>query len=376
VGRRRPENPWFEWSENPGQPGDSVKPTPWGALPAYNKEAVREFITNHALHQLDEFHFDGLRFDFTHPIHSQSGGGGDYGWEMLQKINRTIDLYHPDAFTAAEEFPNHPNIVTPPDHGEQGGGGFDAMWNTEFQHRLVHDHGNPSVLQEAAHGHFTRTDKLLHHLLHQPGFNGPGTSVTVFSNHDEVGNADRTVNVANLHRDPSLIGEWEKSVTRTSMGVGFLSPGTPLMFQGDESLATNKFSWGIPSRWDMGWEWMDQPESPRYKHHTFSKALIALRKSSDAFDATAEAHRVYSHQHDSVIAFSRKNQGEEYLVVASFNKNDLQNYNIPTDARWEPVLNGDRAEFGGQEKFPERPLEYQQGTVDLPAGGLLVFRKT
>lgn len=371
-----PENPWFEWSENPAKPGDSLKQTPWGALPAYNKEAVREYITNHALHQLDEFHFDGLRFDFTHPIHAQGDhGGGDDGWEMLQKINRTIDLYHPEAFIAAEEFPNHPVIVTAPHAGNQGGAGFDAMWNTEFQHRLVHDHGNPSVLQEAAHGNLTRTDKLLNHLLQQPGFNGSGTSVTVVSNHDEVGNADRTVNVANQHRDSSDIGDWERAVTRTSMGIGFLSPGMPLMFQGDESLATNKFSWGIPSKWDNGWDWMNEPDSARYKHHSFSKALIALKKSSDAFDADSQAHRVYSHQQDSVMAFTRKKGNEEYLVVASFNKSPLQGYNIPTDARWEPVFSTDNSEFGGQNRFTPRPLEWAQGTVDLPAGGMLVFRK-
>ena len=43
-------------------------------------------------------------------------------------------------------------IVAPTEKGEGGGAGFDAMWNTEFQHRLVNDHGNPSILQEAARG--------------------------------------------------------------------------------------------------------------------------------------------------------------------------------------------------------------------------------
>lgn len=370
------ENPWFEWSENPENPGDSIKHTPWGALPAYNKEAVTEYITNHALHQLDEFHFDGLRFDFTHPIHAQGEhGGGDHGWEMLQKINRTIDLYHPNAFIAAEEFPNHPVIVEPAHKGRTGGAGFDAMWNTEFQHRLVHDHGNPSVLQEAVQGKETRVDKLMHQLLQQPGFRGPGTSVTVFSNHDEVGNADRTVNVANLHRDPSEIGPWERAVTRTSMGVGLLSPGMPLFFQGDESLATNKFSWGTPSTWDMDWSWTERPESARFQHHSYTKALIALRKSSDAFDADGETHRVYTHQRDSVMAFRRKHGEDEFLVVASFNKQALPSYSLPTHAKWSPVLNSDSKEFGGEGTFAPRALDGPDATVDLPAAGFLVFKR-
>ncbi len=249
------------------------------------------------------------------------------------------------------------------------------MWNTEFQHRLIHDHGNPAVLQEAAHGSHTRVDKLMHHLLNQPGFKGGPTSVTVVSNHDEVGNADRTVNVANNHKPPGTAGPWERGVARTAMGVGLLSPGMPIFFQGEESQATNKFSWGIPSNWDVGWDWMNNPQSPRFKHHAFSKAVLALRQSSEAFQADGEAHRVYTHELDSVMAFSRKKGEDEYLVVASFNKDDLSQYKIPVEGRWDLVLNSDEARFGGQgAELPQR-LDKETG-LELPAGGMLVFRKT
>lgn len=368
------ENPWFEWDQQPGAPGSSTKPTPWGALPAYNKEAVREFITNQALHRLDEFHLDGLRFDFTHPIHDQGpSGGGDFGWEMLQKINRTIDLFHPGAFIAAEEFPNHPVVVTPPHKGEKGGAGFDAMWNTEFQHRLINDHGNPSILQEAAAGRHTRIDKLMNHLIHQPGFGGPNSSVTVISNHDEVGNADRTLNVANLHKDPQTAGPWEKGAARTVLGIGMLSPGMPMIFQGEESLATNHFKWGVPSTWDNGWEWMDQPESDRFKHHSFTKDLIALRKSSDAFDGDSPAQRVYTHELDSVMAFSRKLGDEEFLVVASLNKEPLIDYRLPVDGLWTPVLNSDDPRYGGEGRYADAQL--RDGSLDIAPGSVVVLRR-
>jgi maltooligosyltrehalose trehalohydrolase len=371
-----PENPWFEWSESPTKPGESIKQTPWGALPAYNKSEVRDYITNHALNQLDEFHFDGLRFDFTHPIHEQGpNGGGTDGWEMLQKINRTINFFHPEAFTAAEEFPNSPTIVRPALKGETGGAGFKAMWNTEFQHRLVHDNGNPSVLQEAAQGHYTHMDKLMDNILHQPGFDGASTSVTVVSNHDEVGNADRILNVANEHKDPSLAGPWERGVTRTSTMIGLLSPGMPMFFQGDESMATNKFNWGIPSTWDVGWDWMEQPDSARFKHHEFTKEVLSLRKSSDAFDADSQVRRVYTHEQDSVMAFSRKANSDEFLVVSSFNKGDLSNYRLPTDGRWERVLSSDDVRFGGEDKFAPRVLDGNNGTVDLAAGATVVFKR-
>ncbi len=39
------QNPWFEWSEDPARPGDSIKHTPWGALPAFFSMASTERAT-------------------------------------------------------------------------------------------------------------------------------------------------------------------------------------------------------------------------------------------------------------------------------------------------------------------------------------------
>ena len=320
---------------------------------------------------MDEFHFDGLRFDFTHPIHSQNGGGGNHGWELLRDITSSIKDRHPEAFLAAEEFPNHPILVTPT---EQGGAGFDAMWNTEFQHRLIHDHGNPSVLQEASRGNYTRVDKFMGHLTDTPGFPDPSHSVTVVSNHDEVGNADRIIHVANQHRELPA-GEWETSAARTALGVSLLSPGVPIFFQGTESLADNHFKWGIPSTWDVGWEWLEQPSSPRFKHHQFSKALIELRQSSPALEADVAANRVYTHELDSVMAFTRAEGDEEFLVVASLNRAPLDGYHLPLEGKWEPVLSSDDTAYGGTGERLGSTLGEGDSLLDIPAGGLLVFKR-
>ncbi len=417
---------------------DGVRHTDWGAMPAFNKEPVRQFLTDHAMSQLDEFKFDGLRFDFTHPIHNQNWGGGDDGWTLLRRINRMAHYFHPDVTTAAEEFPNSEIIVTPAGPDMTGGAGFDQMWNTEYHHRLIYDRGRPGIMQEAARGWRTNMDQFMHQLIHKPGFTHNMSSATVITNHDEVGNADRTINTAMNHQIGKTPDEWERNVNRMVFGVGMLSPGTPIFFQGEESLANNHFSWGRPTTWDVGWEWKDvegkvdtgnlmitdnktqllldmaknpdsdktkaqlekmsKPEQDAFKyisshepwlqktalenimrkqHHTFSREMTRFRASSPAFDGDAHVERVYTHNDDSVMAFKRKKDGDEFMVIASLNRNDLGDYNIPTDGgKWNLVFNSDAKMFGGKDYGSKFDVYGGPGSrFDIPKGGMLVYKR-
>ena len=396
-------NSYFNW-------GNGLRETDWGAMPAYNEPAVTQLITDSAMSRLDDYHFDNLRFDFTHPMHDGAGGGVD-GWKLLRSLNRQIHFFHPNAITAAEEFPNNPIVTTPCGANMSGGAGFDAMWDTEFQHRLVHDNSNPSILQEAANGWRTDMDKFMGQLTNHPGFSNDQSQVTVISNHDEVGNADRTVNVASNYRKGGPTTAWERESARTTFAIGMLSPGMPMFFQGEESLADNTFKWGIASTWDQGWSWKDDkmdwkaagqatsqgqeeafaaalpksaqsPEGTTAKdihrrlHFEFTKQTIALRKSSAAFDADVPAQRVYTHNDNSVIAYSRQSGNDKFLVVASLNHNPQLNYGIPVDGgKWQLVLDSDSKDFGGSGVGRETVEGGGQASFDLPAGGVLVYKK-
>jgi maltooligosyltrehalose trehalohydrolase len=417
---------------------DGLKHTPWGTMPAYNKKPVSQFFVDHAMMQLDEFKFDGLRFDFTNKMHVPGWGGGQDGWEMLRKTNKLAHFFNPKAITAAEEFPNSEIITTPCQPNGKGGAGFDAMWNTEFQHRLIHDHHNPAILQQAAQGNRTNMDKFMGHMISPEGFSSYSNSKTMISNHDEVGNAARIVNVATNHTKPEVPDQWARNSSRLVFGVGVLAPGTPFFFQGCESLANNAFSWGIPSTWDVGWDWKDvgndlnwkdvtfnektvekfnnileKPEDERKdskeygslsdtdkklfdyvasnpvedrgramynimrkQQFNFSRDIIALRKNSPAFDGDAETRRVYTHNDDSVMAFSRKKEGEEFLVIASLNKNDLQHYRIPFEkGKYQMVFNSDAKQYGGKDYGSISEVDASVPNFDIPRGGLLVYKR-
>lgn len=428
------ENPYFNWSTDPTK--FEKRDTPWGAMPAYNNPKVKQFFVDHAVAQLDEFHFDGLRFDFTEPI---KGAGGEAGWNMLREMNRQLHFLKPDTFIAAEQFDYDPSI-TRPAKADGTGGGFDAQWYTEFQHRLVHDNDNPSIIQQAVNGQRTDMDKFMGMLTDHRGLDDWSHAVTVISNHDEVGNAERTIDVADGAGNGSMPADYARDLARFAAGIGLASPGVPMFFQGDESMASNSFKWGIPSTWNSGWDWQSvgpnwnwdkisfndgqrqlytklfdmpaadrekdagfknlsqedrqvfndllamKPEDrkttmdniPRRQTFQFYKDAIALRSSSSAFEADSQINKIYTHNDNSVMAFSRKDGNDEYIIVASLNKNNLSGYNLPLPpGQWKEVMNSDAARYGGS-NFGNYGATLNGGNtpVNIPAGGYIVLKKS
>jgi 1,4-alpha-glucan branching enzyme len=428
-----PENPYFNWSKDPTK--FEQRDTPWGAVPAYHNPKVKQFFVDHAVQQMQELHFDGLRFDFTEPI---KGVGGKEGWEMLREINRQVHFFNPKAWTVAEQFDYDPSISRPAQK-DGTGGGFDAQWYTEFQHRLVNDNSKPGLIQAAARGGRTDMDAFVDMMTNPRGLDGWKNALTIISNHDEVGNAQRTMNTAEGDKPTEFPDQWSRSAARFAGGIGMAGPGIPMFFQGDEFGAQNDFRWGNPSTWDSDWSWeglgkdwnwdkvtfndaqkasyerlLAMPEQARtqdaayrglseadrkvFDHlaalpkehrteamlditqrqsHRFYKDAIALRNSSDAFRADAEVHRVYTHNDDSVMAFTRKSGNEEYLIVGSLNRKNLEGYTMPLPpGQWKEVLNSDAAVYGGS-NFGNYGATLNGGNtkVNIPAAGYVVLKK-
>ncbi len=428
-----PDNPFFNWSKEPGK--FEQRDTPWGAVPAYSNPKVKQFFVDHAVAQVEELHFDGLRFDFTEPI---KGVGGKDGWELLREINRQVHFFNPDVWTVAEQFDYDPSI-TKPAQKDGTGGGFDAQWYTEFQHRLVNDNSKPGLIQAAARGMKTDMDAFMSMLTSPRGLDGWKKALTIISNHDEVGNAQRTMNTAEGDKPTEFPEQWSRSAARFAAGMGMAGPGIPMFFQGDEFGAQNDFRWGNPSTWDSDWSWESLGKDWNWDKVTFNDArkasyerlfalppearakdgeyrglsaedrkvfenlaampaeqrteamlditrrqsfrfyqdAIALRHSSPAFRADAEVNRVYTHNEDSVMAFTRKAGGEEYLVVGSLNRENLEGYTMPLPpGNWKEVLNSDAAVYGG-DNFGNYGAKLSGGNtkVNIPAAGYVVFKK-
>ena len=303
----------------------------------------------------------------------------------------------------------------------------------------MNDNNKPGLVQAASRGMKTDVDAFMDMMTSPRGLDDWKHALSIISNHDEVGNAQRTMNTAEGADATDFPDQWSRAAARFTAGIGMAGPGIPMFFQGDEFGAQNDFRWGNPSTWDSDWSWQDvgkgvdfnkvtfndttkadyerlfslSPDArtrdsaykafsaddkklfaevaalpaaerkdamldiTRRQSFTFYKDAIGLRNSSDAFSAAAEVKRVYTHNDDSVMAFTRKSGNDEFLVVGSLNKQNLEGYSLPLPpGQWKEVLNSDAAVYGGS-NFGNYGATLNGGNtpVNIPAAGYVVLKK-
>ena len=111
--------------------------TPWGhTRPDYGRPEVRQFLRDNALMWLEQYRFDGLRWDATSFIRNVYGGGDPGadlpdGWNLMRWINDEIDSRQPWKVSIAEDMQNNEWLTKPTG---AGGAGFDCQWDSEFVH--------------------------------------------------------------------------------------------------------------------------------------------------------------------------------------------------------------------------------------------------
>jgi maltooligosyltrehalose trehalohydrolase len=222
--------------------------TPWGAAINFDgpdSRPVRDFYIHNALYWLEEFQFDGLRFDAVHAIIDESTP--DILTELAQCIDdqfgdiRHIHLILENDKNQARYLARqgvHPLLYT-------------AQWNDDLHHALrvvtTHQHGgyyadyadrpaerlgralaegfayqgDPSPYREGA----TRGEPS----THLP----PTAFISFIQNHDQVGNDAFGTRLPSLATAPAI---------RAAVATYLLAPQIPMLFQGEEWGADQPFA--------------------------------------------------------------------------------------------------------------------------------------
>jgi len=219
--------------------------TEWGQTINFDDDAaaVREFVTANAAYWIDEFHLDGLRLDATQEMYDTSEP------HVLAELSARARAAAPRRSIClfAENEPQDTRILR---SLEQGGYGFDALWNDDFHHAAVvaltgrregyyQDYlGTAQEFLAAAKWGFLYQGQWYSWQRKRRGTPTRGVAahrfVTFLENHDQVANA------------PSLRGERLRECAssgtyRAMTALWLLSPGTPLFFQGQEFGSSSPF---------------------------------------------------------------------------------------------------------------------------------------
>jgi 1,4-alpha-glucan branching enzyme len=326
------------WTEN-GKGGiyfyeDWRSSTPWGdTRPDYRRGEVRQFIRDNALFWLEEFRFDGLRWDATGQIRNAKGGnhpGDDLpeGWELMRWVSREVDDRQPWKLLIAEDLQTNAAVTRDVD---DGGAGFDSQWDAQF----VHPVREALITRDDASRHM----QAVAHAIEFSYDGDPNKRVIYTESHDEVmnGRARVTHDV-----NPENAASWE-SQKRSTLGgaLVFTAPGIPMIFQGQEFLEDG---------WFVDTDPLDWTKLERFGgiHHMY-RDLVHLRRNAWGTTAGLRGPHVQVHHvndADKVVAFHRWRDGgpgDDVIVIANFANRAYDEYRVgvPRDGEWKVRFNGD-----------------------------------
>ncbi|WP_409529788.1 malto-oligosyltrehalose trehalohydrolase [Shinella sp.] len=206
--------------------------TPWGAALAFEREAVRRYFIDNALHWLIDYRFDGLRFDATEEIVDESEN--HVLLEMATTIRQTIT--DRQVHLVVEDQTKRKSLLNR-DSGDAGY--YTAGWNDVFHHTLH------IIATREESGHYAKYSEDTHDVLRRAtarGFvaedrEGDGTgpppqkplpqqvNINFLQNHDQIGNR------AFGERLPTLT---DPVLHRVMSALLLLAPPVPMLFMGEE----------------------------------------------------------------------------------------------------------------------------------------------
>jgi maltooligosyltrehalose trehalohydrolase len=227
-----------------GQFFDEEEHTPWGGAINYEARPVRDFAINNVLYWLEEYRFDGLRFDAVDWILDDSET------HVLEEIAATVRERITDRHVhlVLENDNNDPHLLQRREDGRPRF--YDAQWNDDihhvYQHLLTGDAGGYYVdYSHYAHERLARA--LASGFVYQgeqsnyrggkhrgqPSGDLPPTAfVSFLQNHDQVGNRAFGERIADLA---------EFDAVQSMQAVQLLAPNIPLLFMGEEWGAVQPF---------------------------------------------------------------------------------------------------------------------------------------
>ena len=222
--------------------------TPWGAAIDFSVGTVREYFIHNALYWLEEYRFDGLRFDAVHAIVDESPR------HVLEDIAAAVHARDPD---------RHVHLVLENDANQArflAAGRYDAQWNDDWHHACHvlatgESDGYYAASAEAPARHLARS--LAEGFAYQGEVSTfsnaprgepsahlpPRCFVDFLQNHDQVGNRAHGERLASLADEGKL---------KLLSSILLLAPSPPLIFMGEEWACHQPFLFFCDFDGDLG----------------------------------------------------------------------------------------------------------------------------
>ena len=351
----------------------------WGTLIFdYGRNEVKNFLLANAVYWFEEFHVDGLRVDAVASMlyldYSRDGndwlpnqfGGRENldAIDFLREMNEVIHKQFPGGLTIAEESTAWPMVSRPT---FMGGLGFSMKWNMGWMNDTLAYMEKEPVHRRYHHNHVTFSQLYAY-----------TENFVLPLSHDEVVHLKRSL----LDKMPG--DSWQKFANlRLLYFWQYMHPGKKLMFMGGEFGQWDEWRESAPIDWVL----------TNYDTHRGIQNLVRdLNRNysqlpalhTHDFDAEGFQWIDCNDADKSIIAFIRKDAGQQLVCILNFTPVVRENYRIglPMGGRYREIINSDAAVYGGSNCGNAGIIEAQQTnwmdypySAELtlpPLGGLLL----
>ena len=222
--------------------------TPWGAAINFDGESsrtVRDFFIHNTLYWLEEYHFDGLRYDAVHAIRDDSRP--HILRELAQVVRRGIGSSR-HVYLVLENGANQASLLGP----EGAPDSCDAQWNDDVHHCLhtiltgesdgyyadyaPHAHAMLCRCLAEGFGYQGETSRHEHRPRGEPSGQLPPTAFVAFlQDHDQIGNRALGERLGQLVANDAAL--------RAATALLLLAPSPPMLFMGEEWSAPEPFAY-------------------------------------------------------------------------------------------------------------------------------------
>ena len=298
--------------------------TPWGPRPDYSQPNVAGMLLDSIDHALFD-HVNGFRWDSVSNVRALDGSGTvPGGRELLVAGNAKI--HAAGGLSVAEDLKGDSDVTSA---DASSGFHFDAQWDG-FGYAI-----DPLLASasDAARDIATVEAEL------QGSYAGdPFARLIFLEDHDTVGNGGLRLPSEIDGADPTSWAARKRSILG---GVLLLTtPGVPMLFMGEESLATGTFSAPATT--------LPAPTAQGLHVRAFFRDMIALRKTLPDL-ASTDVTVVHQNAAAHVLGYRR---GQTYVVVNLANKAYAEyDVGVPDAGPWNVRLNTDSttysSDFGG-----------------------------
>ena len=336
--------------------------TPWGPRPDFSKKEVTNMLVDSLFTWLSEYRMDGFRWDSTSNIRAIDGAGTvPGGRDFMANANDALHALFPRAIFIAEDYKGHAPITATT---ASGGMGFDAQWDG-FAFTIIPTVSEATDVARNVNG---VRDAIAFR------YNGVGSQRVIYTeNHDIAGNGGT--------RLPKTIDAKDATSLRARKGsmlgaaVTFMSPGIPMLLQGQEILQTESWTNNLtPSvRWDDA-----TTNAPVL---AFYRDMLRLRRNLDGTSKGLLGQSVnvfHVNAPSKVLAWQRGGTpGDEVVIVANFSSTLFTSYTLgfPAAGVWRVRFNGDSKKYSSDFADTAVADVTAASTVrdGLPASGTLVL---